>query len=94
MERIGVRELQQHASKYIDLARSGVPVEVTIRGALVARLIPAAPAGDPSVTYLAEGTLLSADEPGNVLDVLPAEPDPHGESVSEALTALRDEDRW
>lgn len=45
MERIGVRELRQHASRYLDLVKAGETVEVTERGELVALLVPA-PRGD------------------------------------------------
>ncbi|HVC23973.1 MAG TPA: type II toxin-antitoxin system prevent-host-death family antitoxin, partial [Candidatus Dormibacteraeota bacterium] len=35
MTRIGVRELRQHASRYLDEAKAGGRVEVTERGRLV-----------------------------------------------------------
>lgn len=40
MTSIGIRELRQHASRYIDLVKAGESVEVTERGKPVARLIP------------------------------------------------------
>jgi prevent-host-death family protein len=40
MERIGVRELRQHASRYLARVRSGETIEVTDRGRPVARLVP------------------------------------------------------
>ena len=43
MERIGVRELRQHASRYLaQVASSGEPIEITDRGRPVARLVPVA----------------------------------------------------
>jgi len=40
MERIGVRELRQHASRYLARVRLGETLEVTERGRPVARLVP------------------------------------------------------
>jgi prevent-host-death family protein len=41
MERIGLRELRQNASRYIAQVVQGETVEVTQRGRLVARIVPA-----------------------------------------------------
>lgn len=41
MERIGIRELRQQASRYIDRVEQGETIEVTSRGRLVALLVPA-----------------------------------------------------
>lgn len=40
MERIGIRELRQNASKYLGRVKTGESVEVTERGVLVALLVP------------------------------------------------------
>ncbi|MBA3293502.1 MAG: type II toxin-antitoxin system prevent-host-death family antitoxin [Geodermatophilaceae bacterium] len=40
MERIGVRELRQHASRYLARVKGGEIIEVTDRGDPVARLVP------------------------------------------------------
>jgi prevent-host-death family protein len=40
VERVGVRALQQHASKVIRSVSEGATVEVTDRGRLVARVVP------------------------------------------------------
>lgn len=40
METIGVRELRQHASRYLARVANGESLEVTDRGRPVARLIP------------------------------------------------------
>ena len=40
MERIGVRELRQHASRYLDRVKAGETIEVTNRGEVVAVLSP------------------------------------------------------
>jgi len=41
VERVGVRALQQHASKVVHAVSEGATVEVTDRGRLVARMVPA-----------------------------------------------------
>ena len=58
MERIGVRELRQHASRYLDRVKSGETVEVTERGQLVALLVPPHPARDARERLVAEGRLI------------------------------------
>jgi prevent-host-death family protein len=40
MDRIGVRELRQHASRYLARVASGETIEVTDRGRAVALLVP------------------------------------------------------
>jgi prevent-host-death family protein len=58
MERIGVRELRQHASRYLDRVKSGETVEVTERGQLVALLVPPSPARDARDRLIVEGRLV------------------------------------
>ena len=63
MERIGVRELRQNASRYLALVKTGETVEVTERGELVALL---APPGGPRSTrerLVAAGRLVPASSP-------------------------------
>jgi prevent-host-death family protein len=40
MNRIGIRELRQHASRYLAAVQAGETVEITDRGRLVALLVP------------------------------------------------------
>jgi len=54
--RIGIRELRQHASVYVDLAEKGYTVDITNRGRLVAQLVP---------------VFEAAEEPGGVADLDP-----------------------
>ena len=58
MERIGVRELRQHASRYLDRVKLGETVEVTERGRLVALLVPPGPARDARERLIADGRLI------------------------------------
>jgi prevent-host-death family protein len=72
--RIGIRELRQHASVYVDLAEKGYTVDITNRGRLVARLVPVGEAGSPLERLIAAGIVEPADEPGGAagLDPYPA----------------------
>ncbi len=60
MERIGVRELRQHASRYLRLVQDGETVEVTQRGKPVARLVPPNPATTARERLVAAGRLRPA----------------------------------
>jgi prevent-host-death family protein len=57
MERIGIRELRQHASRYLDRVKSGETVEITERGQLVALLVPPEPARRARERLIADGRL-------------------------------------
>ena len=63
MERIGVRELRQHASRYLDQVKLGETVEVTERGRLVALLVPPAPSFAERDRLIGQGRLLPARRP-------------------------------
>jgi antitoxin (DNA-binding transcriptional repressor) of toxin-antitoxin stability system len=62
--RIGIRELRQHASVYVDLAEKGYTVDITNRGRLVAQLIPVREPGSPLERLIAAGIVEPAEEPG------------------------------
>jgi prevent-host-death family protein len=68
MERIGIRELQQHASGVLRRVRAGEELEVTERGRPVARLIPQR-GGSPLEALRAAGRITSSE--GDVLDLGP-----------------------
>lgn len=46
-ERVGVRELRQNLSKYLERVKAGEALTVTERGRVVARLVPAGAVADP-----------------------------------------------
>jgi antitoxin (DNA-binding transcriptional repressor) of toxin-antitoxin stability system len=69
--RIGIRELRQHASVYVDLAEKGYTVDITNRGRLVAQLVPAFEPGSPLERLIASGVIEPAEEPGGVGDIEP-----------------------
>lgn len=66
MTRIGVRELRQHASRYLDQVKAGETVEVTERGILVALLQPPTPAATERERLTATGQLLPSTRPRQV----------------------------
>jgi prevent-host-death family protein len=88
MERIGLRELRQHASRYVDRAAGGEPIEITVRGRLVAMLVPAG--GGTWDELILRGAVLPAPSAQDLLDE-PARD--YDFDVSAALLELRDEDR-
>lgn len=58
MERIGVRELRQNASRYLKLVQNGETVEITDRGQLVALLVPPSPGAAARDRLIADGRLI------------------------------------
>jgi prevent-host-death family protein len=58
-----VRELRQHASRYLDRVKAGETVEVTERGRLVALLVPPNPAAGPRERLIAAGRLRPSSGP-------------------------------
>lgn len=63
MIRIGVRELRQHASRYLERVKSGETVEVTDRGSLVALLVPPGRSEMLRDHLLSSGRLIPAQAP-------------------------------
>ncbi len=76
----------------MDLAEKGQTVDITNRGRLVARLVPARKPESPLERLIAEGILRPAEDPGNLLDIEPAPPVPEGQpTASEILRELRED---
>ncbi len=69
--RIGIRELRQHASVYVDLVERGYTVDITNRGRLVAQMIPVRQPDSPLERWIAAGVIERAEETGSVLDIDP-----------------------
>lgn len=79
----------------MDLAEKGVIVDITNRGRLVARLVPAEEPESPIERLIAAGVILPAEEPGNLLGIEPAPPVPAGQpTASEILLQMREEERY
>jgi prevent-host-death family protein len=91
MDRVGVRELQQHASAWVRRAAAGETLEVTDRGRPVARLGPI-PAAERGVQVLLDAGRLRPAR-GRVSDVEPLTAARGGPSLSAALAELRADDR-
>ena len=93
MDQIGVRELRQNASVYLERVKDGESIEITQRGVPIAVL---RPAKELSVIdrLIAEGKATPAR--GSLVDWLrdnpPAEPITDGPTLSEVLQQMRDED--
>lgn len=88
---IGIRELRQHASVYVDMAEKGYTVDITNRGRLVAQMVPAKQPDSPLERWIARGVIEPAEESGiSVLDVDPYPAVPEGQaSASEVLGEMR-----
>lgn len=88
MERIGVRELRQHASRYLARVAGGESLEVTDRGRPVAMLVPVR--GDLWLDLLASGRVSKPTEDGDVVDEAPGN---YGLDASGVLAAMREGER-
>jgi len=88
MERIGVRELRQHASRYLARVAHGERIEVTDRGRPVALLVPLP--GDVWGDLVASGRVALPGDGGDVLDERPLD---LGIDASGRLAAMRDDER-
>jgi prevent-host-death family protein len=88
MQRIGVRELRQHASRYLALVVGGETIEVTDRGRPVARLVPVR--SDPWADMVAAGRVALAEDDADVADEAPADYDI---DASSALASIRADER-
>lgn len=87
MERIGVRELRQHASRYLARVQRGESLEVTDRGRPVARLVPVR--REAWDDLIASGRVA---EPADASDITDEAPNDYGVDASRRLAEMRDED--
>lgn len=90
MERIGIRELRQHASRWVRRAAAGESFEITDRGRPVARLMPPAPL-EGLAKLEAEGRITRAT--GDLLAKPPLPPKPGVPLPSEILARMREDER-
>lgn len=90
--RVGVREARQNLSVYLARVKQGESLDVTERGRVVARLVPPE-APDPWERMVADGRVTPGK--GNLADLGPPPPaPPGGESITQILLTMRDEERW
>jgi prevent-host-death family protein len=88
MQRIGVRELRQHASRYLAMVAGGESVEVTDRGRPVAMLVPVHGAAWDAL--LASGRVLRPEDGSDLTEEPPVD---YGVDASSVLRSMRDQER-
>ncbi|BDB45602.1 MULTISPECIES: type II toxin-antitoxin system Phd/YefM family antitoxin [Mycobacterium] len=91
MEVIGVRELRQHASRYLARVEAGEELGVANHGRLVARLVPVAQATRSRTALIDAGLLLPARSPENLYDPAGTSPPSEKRTLSDVLEEMRDE---
>lgn len=88
MDRIGVRELRQHATRYLARVERGETLEVTTRGRPVARLVPVR--NVPWDDLLSSGQLLPPSDDSDLTDESPLDYDV---DASGRLAEMREDSR-
>lgn len=89
MLRIGIRELRQNASRYLQRVNAGETIEITERGQLIAVVSPPSREMSARERLIAEGKLIPAKHPFEFpkrVPLKPGQPTP-----SEILEELREE---
>lgn len=93
--KVPIRELQQHAARVIrELAEAEETGEITSRGRVIARLIPVSPAERAFAEMVERGEIIPAKNPAGLANWKPLPPREDGVSLSDALIAMREEERW
>jgi prevent-host-death family protein len=91
--RVGVRELRQNLSVYLDRVKAGETLEVTEHGQPVAQLGPRVSKPASIIDHMiAEGRATAATFDHRKLPYPPSIPDPSGRTLSEILQEMRDEE--
>ena len=95
MESIGVRELRQNASKYLDRVKRGESIEVTERGVPIAVLGPV-PVEKVSLLDRLVATGQATAPTRSLKDQvpIPADPDYDGSTATEILIQMREDERY
>ncbi len=86
-----MRELRQHASRYLARVEAGEELGVTNNGRLVARLVPVREAERSREALIESGVLVPARRARNILDLTATPPEARKPSLSEILAEMRDE---
>jgi len=91
--RVGVRELRQNLSVYLDRVKAGETLEVTEHGHSVARLTPNPPAKLSILDQMiADGRVTPATFDHRKIPPPPPDPTPGEPTLSEILQQMRDEE--
>jgi prevent-host-death family protein len=93
-EKVGVRELRQNLSRYLDRVKDGESLVVTERGREVARLVPSREGVDPYYLRMAEkyGATIPKGDLIDAIDNLPPLENPAPAGTTDAL--LAEDRRW
>jgi prevent-host-death family protein len=93
-EKVGVRELRQNLSKYLDRVKDGESLVVTERGREVARLVPSREGVSPVYLKLAEkyGATIPEGDLIEAIDSLPPLPEPFPDGTTDAF--IQEDRRW
>lgn len=92
---VGVRELRQNLSVYLDRVKAGETLEVTEHGRPVARLGPNPPTKLSILDQMiADGRVTPATRSHKDTPPPPPDPSPDQPPLSEILRQMRDEERW
>jgi prevent-host-death family protein len=91
VEVIGVRELRQHASRYLARVEAGEELGVTNNGRLVARLVPVEAAARSREALIDAGALIPAHRPHNFLEVTATPARDDQRNLSDVLNEMRNE---
>ena len=97
MPQVGVRELRQNLSVYLDRVKEGERLEVTEHGRPVALLVPLPEANENSLArMIADGRVIAAQ--GDLREFLrnnpPLPPLPGARSLTRILIEMRDEESF
>lgn len=90
MTKIGVRELRQNASTYLKQVREGEVIEVSVRGRLVARIVPVAESEWHEL--MAQGHVRPPVDASHLHNIQPVQGEPET-SASEVLRSMREQER-
>ncbi|MEO6351258.1 MAG: type II toxin-antitoxin system prevent-host-death family antitoxin [Candidatus Limnocylindrales bacterium] len=91
--RVGIRELRQNLSVYVDRVKEGETLEVTEHGQPVAELRPLAPSTSVYDRLVAEGKLTPANKSLRTLPP-PIAMEPGDEPLSETLRRMREKEHY
>ena len=91
MEQVGLRELNQHASRVIERVKLGEVIEITERGRPVARVIPIPSGNEWLDRMVREGRVIPATGDGRFSPQRAGDPNV---SLSDVLVGMREEGRY
>jgi prevent-host-death family protein len=90
---VGLRDLRHHTSEVLARVRHGETIDVTEHGRLIARIVPVGDREPAPVMarLVASGRATLARRPGYRPRIRPGD---GSDRLSDALAAMRDEERW